>query len=287
VPDYPRVPDQCAFFNNKFLILSSLVSFFIPCIIIFAIYYRVLMVIMARAKKNRKQLRPKAAIQSAAAQHRSNVNHLVTSILQDRQDLNHPATMNDSMVNKTSAVPNNSPIVTNASIPLTNNNGLNALALKISTPALTVGLRPSINATSSSGDQADDDERDDVALFVDRKQKHCTNKDEHANQIEILPSKLPTSNVKFDGPTDFPTSCQSQTETHSQHITDSSKTRLQTETKSYGLPVPTNITQTNSTKTAKRKVYSRMKKERKATQTLIIVLSMFLNDFLLLSFYQL
>jgi hypothetical protein len=269
VADYPRVPEQCAFFNNKFLIFSSLGSFFIPCIIIFAIYYRIFMVIMARARKNRKQWRPKAAIESAAAQHRTNANHLLTTFLQDRLDTNSP-----TITNTTSKLPNEPPMIINESVPLTNNPDRNVLMLQ--SPA----LRASINVTSSSGEQLDDDERDDIALFVhhEQQQNYKNNKD---NQIEILPSTTVTSNIKFDNSKHFKTkTCSSQTENHhhSHYSTKRFKTRLKAKTCSDGLPIKTSAIQANNnTKIAKRKVYSRMKKERKATQTLVIVLSMTFN----------
>ena len=274
VPGYPRVPDDCAFFNNKFLIFSSLGSFFIPCIIIFAIYYRIFMVIMARARKNRKQWRPKAAIESAAAQHRTNANHLVTSFLNDRD---HPPINNSS----SSPLTTKPSMLINSSDPLANIPEPNTLMLQIATPVLPSTLRASINVTSSSGDQLDDDERDDIALFVHHEQeenyKKAKNKTDHENQIEILPSTIRTSDVKFDDSTHFQTNTRSsQTETHPpcHYPAKRFKTRLKAKTNSDGIPVTTSTTQANNTKTAKRKAYSRMKKERKATQTLIIVLSM-------------
>ncbi|CAF0741576.1 unnamed protein product [Rotaria sordida] len=293
VAAYPRVPEQCAFFNNKFLIFSSLGSFFIPCIIIFAIYYRIFMVIMARARKNRKQWRPRAAIASAAAQHRSNANHLVTSLLQERHNLNHPPIMNDTLVNITSTTSNTPQIIANPSVPLTKTIECNTLMLKLSTPALAPAIRPSVNVTSSSGDPVDDDERDDIALFVHHEQEqqkkinHNNNNnnnnhhhhDEHENQIEILPSITIKPNIKSDNPTPFKTTTHnSQTKNHhdSHHPNKHFKTRLKDKSDFHSSSVTTNITQTSNTKIAKRKAYSRMKKERKATQTLIIVLICFL-----------
>jgi hypothetical protein len=155
--------------------------------------------------------------------------------------------------------------------------------LQLSTPVLSSALRASINITSSSGDQLDDDECDDIALFVHQEQQDNykkTDPDNHENQIEILPSTTITSNVKFANPTHFQTttrSSQTDNHHHSHYPVKRFKTRLKTRTNTDGLPVTTSIKQTNNTKTAKRKVYSRMKKERKATQTLIIVLSMFLT----------
>jgi hypothetical protein len=232
------------------------------------------MVIMARARKNRKQWRPKAAIESAAAQHRSNANHLVTSFLQDRNDINHPTNINTTSTPRT-----DSPIIINETLPLSNNPERNVLMLQLSTPVLSPALRASINVTSSSGEQLDDDERDDIALFVhhEQQQNYKKNKDNHENQIEILPTQSGTSNVKCDKSSHFKTttrSSQTENNDHSNYSAKSFKTRLKTKTNSDGLPPTTNTIQANSAKIAKRKAYSRMKKERKATQTLIIVLSM-------------
>jgi len=245
------------------------------------------MVIMARARKNRKQWRPKAAIESAAAQHRTNVNHLVTTFLQDRHDTDHP-----TMTNTTSKKPNEPSMIINESVPLTNTPDHNVLMLQLSTPGLSPAMRTSINITSSSGEQLDDDERDDIALFVHHEQQknYKNNKDNHDNQIEILPSPTVTSIVKFNNSTDFKTTTRSsQTENHhhSHYPTKRFKTRLKTKKPSSDvLSITTSATQANNTKIAKRKAYSRMKKERKATQTLIIVLSMTFNNlFLFLSIF--
>ena len=271
VPEYPRVPDQCAFFNNKFLIFSSLGSFFIPCIIIFAIYYRIFMVIMARARKNRKQWRPKAAIQSAAAQHRTNVNHLVTNFNHDRHD---PNDLNLSSNSIRTTKPTS--MLTNESILLTTTPKRNVLRLQLSTPAISPNLRSSVNVTSSSGDQLDDDERDDIALFVHQEQE------ENYRKLRINNSSNPTENLStknknVDHTMSLPTATRSsQTENHlpCDYLPKDMKARLKTRTNLDGSPVTTSVTQTNNSKITKRKVYSRMKKERKATQTLIIVLSM-------------
>jgi hypothetical protein len=235
------------------------------------------MVIMARARKNRKQWRPKAAIESAAAQHRSNANHLVTSFFQDRPDTNHQTPINDTTVVPTSTIPTKPSTITNETIPIERN----ALMLQLATPALTPGLRASINVTSSSGDQLDDDERDDIALFVHHEQQKNKKKDDHENQIEILPSTIPASNIKFDDRTHFKTttrSSQTENDHHCHYPAKRFKTRLKTKANSHGLPITTSTTQTNTVKIAKRKAYSRMKKERKATQTLIIVLSKFSKE---------
>jgi len=285
VPDYPRVPDECAFFNNKFLIFSSLGSFFIPCIIIFAIYYRIFMVIIARAKQNRKQWRPKAAIESAAAQHRTNANHLVTSFLHERNDLqnnnnnnndndntnNNNTDHHDNLLQSTALLSTKPSVNTHESVQLKTNPERNVLMLQLTTPALLPTVRASINVTSSSGDQLDDDERDDIALFVHQEQE-----DNHRNHTKELSRTVNrATNCQLDESATFQmTTRSSQTEDpkHAHNSVKHFKTRLKAKPSSDGLPTTT--TNPTQAKSAKRKAYSRMKKERKATQTLIIVLSM-------------
>jgi hypothetical protein len=234
---------------------------------------------MARARKNRKQWRPKAAIESAAAQHRTNVNNLVTSFLHDRHDPTHSTMNNDINMTLNSPLTTKSVLIKNESVPLTNNPECKVLKLQLSTPTLSPALRASINVTSSSGDQIDDDERDDIALFVHHEQQENLRKikkDEHDNQIEILPSTTSTSNVRIADSSHFQTttrSSQTENHLHCDYPAKHFKTRLKTKAISDGLPITTSITQPNNAKIAKRKAYSRMKKERKATQTLIIVLS--------------
>jgi hypothetical protein len=273
VADYPRVPQQCAFFNNKFLIYSSLGSFFIPCIIIFAIYYRIFMVIMAQARKTRKQFRPKAIIESAAAQHRSNADNLVTTFYHEKQ----------STVGQVSIVPDKTsltlPIDTNDTLPVPNKAleiRRNSLMLTLSTPGLSPIRYQSRNRThraSSSGEQNDDEERDDdIPVFIQHEQTNGNNNNnnnnkEHDNQIEILPSNVTSHKTK---------NCSSQTdnEHHCHYPAKRIKTRLKSKIKTDGSAITTAVNAlTNNVKIGKRKAYSRMKKERKATQTLIIVLS--------------
>ena len=257
VTAYPRVPDQCAFFNNKFLIFSSLGSFFIPCIIIFAIYYRIFMVIMAQAKKTRKQWRPKAVIESAAAQHRTNADHLITAYYQEKQSTMNPPSI---VPDKTSIT---LPVDINETLPINRlEHQRNSLMLKLSTPVLSPGL-PSVNLTSSSNEQNDDEEeRDDSILYVEHDQTNGN------NQIEVLPS----DDINFKTK-----NCSSQTDNdhHSRHTAKRLKTRLKkSKTNSAGTAITAAVNlSANNVKVAKRKAYSRMKKERKATQTLIIVLS--------------
>lgn len=249
------------------------------------------MVIMARARQSRKQWRPKAVIESAAAQHRSNANHLVTSFLQDRQETNAPKVPNDTEKTTAMSTKPKKPLSTIAeTTPSENNtNERNALMLQLSTAGLTPAVRASINVTSSSGDQLDEDERDDIALFVQQEQRQLINKnknnnhrqDAHENQIEIL---SPTPFVALDKDDPDPeadselknNTRSSQTENHlpCHFPAKRMKTRLKAKANADGAPLTTSTAPDNTVKIAKRKAYSRMKKERKATQTLIIVLSM-------------
>ncbi|CAF2770904.1 unnamed protein product [Rotaria sp. Silwood2] len=258
VADYPRVPEQCAFFNNKFLIFSSLGSFFIPCIIIFAIYYRIFMVIMGQARKNRKQFRPKTVIESAAAQQRTNADHLITSYFQER-----PSTIVQTSIT--------SPVDLNETSPINMNNSLesqrNSLMLKLTTPVLSPGLCPLMNTLSLSSEQNDDDERDDISLFIQHEETNGNNKNQHAKQIENISTNIIHFKTKNR-------SSQTDMDNHCHYPAKRVKTRLKAKINSDGSAIPTTvITSTSNVRVAKRKAYSRMKKERKATQTLIIVLN--------------
>ncbi len=215
------------------------------------------MVIMAQAKKTRKQWRPKAIIESAAAQHRTNADQLITAYYQEKQ-----STINISSIppDKTSIT---SPMDINETSPKNRlEHQRNSLMLKLSTPVLSPGL-PSGNLTSSSNEQNDDEEeRDDSVLYVEHEQTNGN------NQIEVLPS----DDIHFKTK-----NCSSQTDNdrHSRHTAKRIKTRLKkskTNSASTAITAAVNLS-ANNVKVAKRKAYSRMKKERKATQTLIIVLS--------------
>lgn len=252
VPDYPRDPQQCAFFNNKFLIFSSLGSFFIPCIIIFAIYYRIFMVIMAQARKNRKQWRPKTIIESAALQHRTNADTLITSYYNERQSIVGPVSVGPEQTSLT--FPND--INDNTQIRILDTQR-NSLMLKLTTPVLPTVCFQANQPLSSSNDQINDDESPDDIVQPNHQQQANGDK-----QIEILVMNR-TKN------------CSSQTD--DQVSSKRMKTRLKLKNKSDGSAVTAAVkTTANNVKIAKRKAYSRMKKERKATQTLIIVLICFL-----------
>jgi hypothetical protein len=225
------------------------------------------MVIMAQARKNRKQWRPKAIIQSAAAHHRTNADNIISSYYQEKQSIASPASI---VPDKTSVT---LPVDTTETIPMNNKafrTQRNSLMLTLSTTVLTPACYPSMHQASSSCEQNDDEEeRDDIVLFIQHEQ---INGD---NQIEILSS----NNEKNDTTNDIPfktKNCSSQTdhEHHCHNPAKRAKTRLKTKPNSDSTAITTAVnTATNNVKTAKRKAYSRMKKERKATQTLIIVLS--------------
>jgi len=234
------------------------------------------MVIMAQARKNRKQWRPKAIIESAAAQQRSNADNLITTFYQDKQSTANPISI---VPDKTSLT---LPIDINETLPVPNKaleTCHNSLMLTLSTPVLSTVCYPLINQASSSGEQNDDEERDDIALFIQHEQANGNNNNnnnnkEHDYQIEILPSNVTYHKTK---------NCSSQTdnEHHCHYPAKRIKTRLKSKTESDGSAITATVnTLTNNVKIGKRKAYSRMKKERKATQTLIIVLSKYRYSYL-------
>jgi hypothetical protein len=222
---------------------------------------------MAQARKNRKQWRPKAVIESSAAQHRTNADHLITSYYQERQ----------STINPTSIVPEKTsitlPIDLTETLPINTvlDSERNSLMLKLSTPV----LRPSTTITSSSGDQIDDDDEcDNIDLFVQQEQPNGNKKNEHETQIEILLPTNKTSNIIHFKTTNR--GSQTDTDGRCHYPAKRVKTRLKNKNNSNNIvKATTTTTSPNNVKVAKRKAYSRMKKERKATQTLIIVLSKF------------
>ncbi|CAF3995735.1 unnamed protein product, partial [Rotaria sp. Silwood1] len=128
------------------------------------------------------------------------------------------------------------------------------------------------SATSLTNEQIEDEERDDVALFVQHEKTYENNKNESENRIENLTSNNnnATNIVHFKKNN---RSSQTDYHDHCPYSTKRVKTRLKTKMNSDGSAIPeTVIASTNNARVAKRKAYSRMKKERKATQTLIIVL---------------
>ena len=267
VSDYPREPEQCAFFNNKFLIFSSLGSFFIPCIVIFAIYYRIFMVIMAQARKTRKQWRPKAVIESAAAQHRTNADNLITSYYHEKQSIANPVSIVPDKTSLTLPIDSNEAALNihRRSIDLERN----SLMLKLSTPVLTPLCFTPTKQASSSGEHNEDIEPDETVFFLPHGQTNGKKNNEQENQIEILSSNDPNPSKTKN--------CSSQTDNNDDehhHSNKRPKSRLKDKSNTNSSAITAAVqTSTNNVKVAKRKAYSRMKKERKATQTLIIVLS--------------
>ncbi len=221
------------------------------------------MVIMAQAQKNRKQWRPKAVIEQQAAQHRSNADNLVTAYYQEKQSNANPPSI---VPDKTSLT---LPIDINETLsidPKALETQCNSLMLKLSTPVLASACYPSTNRTSSSGEQNDEEECDD-ALFIEHEQinGNDNNNKEHDNQIEILSSNVIYHKTK---------NCSSQTDNEHRHHYPAKRAKTRLKTSSDDLAVAAAVsTSTNNVKVVKRRTYSRMKKERKATQTLIIVLS--------------
>ncbi|CAH2241619.1 dopamine D2-like receptor [Pararge aegeria] len=60
-----RSPDQCLFNNTDYVIYSSLGSFYIPCIIMMFLYYRIFEAIRQRAKKQRVAKKTTSAVSCA------------------------------------------------------------------------------------------------------------------------------------------------------------------------------------------------------------------------------
>nr|AXH38066.1 putative dopamine receptor D2 [Cupiennius salei] len=50
-----RIPQLCVFYNSDFIIYSSLSSFYIPCLVMVFLYYKIFKAIHERAKKNKKR----------------------------------------------------------------------------------------------------------------------------------------------------------------------------------------------------------------------------------------
>ncbi|CAG9582962.1 unnamed protein product [Danaus chrysippus] len=62
-----RSPDQCLFNNTDYVIYSSLGSFYIPCIIMMFLYFRIFTAIRQRAKKQRVAKKTSSAVSSAVS----------------------------------------------------------------------------------------------------------------------------------------------------------------------------------------------------------------------------
>ncbi|XP_048483405.1 dopamine D2-like receptor [Plutella xylostella] len=61
-----RVPDQCLFNSRDYVIFSSLGSFYIPCVIMCALYFRIFTAIRERAKKQRSAKKAPSSTGSTA-----------------------------------------------------------------------------------------------------------------------------------------------------------------------------------------------------------------------------
>lgn len=62
-----QTPSMCVFYNADFIIGSSLASFYIPCLVIIAIYYRIFRALRHRTRHNAPRFGPLHANASAAA----------------------------------------------------------------------------------------------------------------------------------------------------------------------------------------------------------------------------
>ena len=223
------------------------------------------MVIMRQAKRTRQQWRPKAVIESAAAQHRSNADHLITSYYHERTSIVNPTSIAVEKTSLTSPIDGNEPVpVSQATLEIERN----CLMLKLSTPVLTPPNNSSKILSSQFLDGMDEDEGDDISL-VGRN-------DQEINGIKSIELKSSNHHSKLVNHVKI-----KHGETPCHYPAKRMKTRLKThfsieeKPSTAGIGATSALPTSNSTNTklAKRKAYSRMKKERKATQTLIIVLS--------------
>lgn len=228
---------------------------------------------MAQARKSRKQWRPKAVIQLAAAQHRTNADNLITAYYNDRQSTVNPVSTVPERTSLTLPIDiNETALMHRKSLELERN----SLMLKLSTPVLSPLCYSPPKQPSLFGEQNEDEEHDDTEIFLQHEQTNGKKNNEQDNQIEILPSN--NNNNTSDEIQLKTKNCSSQTDNgeHCHLSAKRAKTRLKIKPTFDGSAITAAVqTSTNNVKIAKRKAYSRMKKERKATQTLIIVLSKF------------
>ena len=224
------------------------------------------MVIMAQARKNRKQWRPKAVIESAAAQHRSNADNLITSYYHEKQSTANPVSIAAEKSSSTVPIDMNE---TGLSVPRRSLDiERNSLMLKLSTPVLTPLCFP---PSSKQTEHHEEIEHDETARFLRHEQSNGKKNNDPDNQIEILSPTESQQQLKTKN-------CSSQTDNANRrhHSNKRVKARLKNQFNSTASSAITSTVQTSTNsnvKITKRKAYSRMKKERKATQTLIIVLS--------------
>ena len=219
-------------------------------------------------------------IKSAAAQHRNNADNLITNFYHERLPTAGPASVGAEKTSLTSPVDDGNEIQL---VHCTRQSDADRhdFTVKLSAPSSSPAVRASINVTSSSGDPMDDDERDDAALYMPHEQVNGNRFPGAHPQIEILSSAIHPSHA-VDSSTN---TRSSQTETDHQCLFPAKRVKIRLKLKNnagkraasttaiVAAPLPPPTTTTTNVKVTKRKAYSRMKKERKATQTLIIVLS--------------
>lgn len=59
-PDRMQTPNLCIFYNSAYIVCSSMGSFYIPCVIMLILYWRIFQAIHARAKKQAMKMASKA-----------------------------------------------------------------------------------------------------------------------------------------------------------------------------------------------------------------------------------
>lgn len=91
-----REVDQCAFNNEKFLIYSSMISFYIPTVAMIILYYKIFKVIRMRAKKAASKYKAQKPIQPASIKKGNNLNEPKAVLV----DLNKKAVIVNSNASK-------------------------------------------------------------------------------------------------------------------------------------------------------------------------------------------
>ncbi|PRD30358.1 UNVERIFIED_CONTAM: Dop2R [Trichonephila clavipes] len=81
-----RTPQLCVFYNSDFIIYSSLSSFYIPCIVMIFLYYKIFKAIHERAKKNKLR-----ACNSESGGYRSTGSSSLTAEAGTSQNKNQPS----------------------------------------------------------------------------------------------------------------------------------------------------------------------------------------------------
>ncbi|XP_035206557.1 dopamine D2-like receptor [Stegodyphus dumicola] len=67
-----RIPQLCVFYNSDFIIYSSLSSFYIPCLVMVFLYYKIFKAIHERAKKQKKRANAGNRLGSSSASEKPN-----------------------------------------------------------------------------------------------------------------------------------------------------------------------------------------------------------------------